>query len=119
MIENHAARALKKSAPNLVMSKIDDPGHSKSTGLQLVDDVSPALGAAPRCKHRIQHNRGVVMERNPVSRKHGIRSIQVFLIFNDNDLDNRLAQPAGENVKLHTRAPLDFFAVDIRNFSLK
>ena len=101
------------------MRQIQDSRNIEAAALQLVDDVAPALGPAAWSEHRIEHNRAVMMKRDPIVWKNRVGRVQFVLVLGDDDLNVRIPQPARENVEFDTRPPFDFLAAVIGDFPLK
>src|SRR6059036_1132749 len=73
MIEHHTPGSFEESAFILVVRQVDNARDPESSGLQFLDDVAAALGPPAGGEHGIQHDRTVVMERDPIIRENGIR----------------------------------------------
>ena len=89
----------------------------ETAGFELLDNIPSSLRSPARGEHRIQDDRAVVMKRNPIVREDRIRSMELFHIFDQNDLDSCFSQPARKHVELNPRPPLDVPAAGFRRFS--
>src|SRR5215831_5541892 len=119
MVENDTAGALEKAAVILVMRQIHQPGYTKPTGLEFLDDISAAFGPSTRSQHRVQHHGSVMMKRYPVVRENRIWCLKVLVIFKNDDVHTRISQSACQKIEFNPCTALDFFAAGFRSFSLK
>src|SRR5213593_752803 len=119
MIEHHTSGSLQKTAFILVIREVDDARNPEPSGLKFLDDIATPLGPAAGRKHRIQHDRAVVMERNPVIREDRIWCLEFLLILEDDHFRTGIAQAPGQQIELDAGAALDFFSVGVGNLPLK
>ena len=84
-----------------------------------VDDVPSPFRPSARGHHRVQHNRSIVVKRNPVVRKDSVGRVKLFLVFDDDHFDARAFHPVFQNVELHAGPAFDLAAVRVRDLPLK
>ena len=78
------------------MRQVDHARNPKTSGLKFIDDVAAPLGAPAGGKHRIQHDRTVVMERHPVIREHRIWGLEFLFVLEDDHFHAGIPQAAGQ-----------------------
>ena len=110
-IEHQAAGTFEELALLLVLRQVDQLRHPKAvTCAQLVEQLRPPLQPPILGKHRIQHDRAVGMEADPVVRKDRIRRMRVGSVFEHVHVDAGLAQASRQGVELAQRGCLDLVA---------
>src|SRR5213594_2926913 len=119
MIEHHTSGSFEESAFILVVRQVDNARDPESAVLQFLDDVAAALGSPAGGEHGIQHDRTVVMERDPIIRENGIRRMEFLFVLEDDHFHAGIPQAPRQQIELDASAALNLPSVGIGNLSLK
>ena len=107
VIEHDTAGAFQEAPGQLVVAEVEQPRHGKAAPLLERDEqFHAALEPAARRQHRVEHDRPVVMQADPVVREHAVRARRAGRLVDRMNLDAGAAQCRDQRIELrHGHVP--------------